>query len=243
MNEITPSGDTHHGAWHWRVLRRFGAVPLQGPAAAPLHRLGRLAGSRTLVVVHRHDEPVQVAALLDALEWRDTLPGGLDRVVVLGERFAATIHDDLRGLNDAGIVLLRVLTGPGGLMRFAPLHRLLVHTVMRQPLWSMNSPPNPPLTERLTVGLKDYAAIGEHRGDAEAGGARSAGLSLIRGWGVDPQYDGQVFRPAWHCPPGPATPARMVQLDVPWQRGPRRVCVWAIDAENVETQVVLTARD
>lgn len=223
--------------WHERALRCFGAVPLR--MAGPV-RWGRLAGTRTLVAVYGRDEPVHAATLLEALAWCDTLPGPFDRVVVLGERFAASLLEDLHGLNDARITVLRVLSVGARPVRFAPLRRLLLHPVVRQPLWWQGGDGGRP-NERLTVALKDYVEVEEPGGMAGAGVVRSLGLSLLSGWQIDVHYDGHTFRPAWHCSPGPGPgpPACAVQLEVPWQPGGRQVCVQATDVQGSETQVTL----
>jgi hypothetical protein len=225
------------GAWHERALRCFGAVPLRAGGEV---RLGRLAGTRTLVAVYGRGEPVHVATLLEALAWCDTLPGPLDRVVVLGERFAATILDDLQGLNDTRITLLRVLSVGARPVRFAPLRRLLLHPVLRQPVWWRGANGGRP-DERLTVALKDYVEVEEPGGTAGAGVVRSLGLSLLSGWQIDVQYDGHTFRPTWQCSPGSGPPAHAVQIEVPWQPGGRPVCVRATDTQGSVTQVTLWA--
>lgn len=222
-------------ALRWRVLRSFGAVPLT-VASDPQGRLGRLAGTRTLVMARLPHEPVGVGELLELLSLLDALPGCHDRAVVLGWHFVRSIHDDLRGLNDPRLFLMRVAVPASrlptvGLLHFAPLRRLKVEA-------GVAGAGDLSGRQVLSLILCDYA-VPPGMG---AEGSERPGLSRLRWWAVDPRHDGVHWCPTWESAPlaeACAPPPLSVWMEVPVVAGARQVCVRALDEDGVESQAVL----
>jgi adenine-specific DNA-methyltransferase len=225
-------------ALRWHVMRSFGAVPL-AVEGAPMHRLGRLAGSRVLVAACLPDETVDVGVLLALLALRDGVPGPHEGLVVIGWRFAAAIHDDLLGLNTPGVFLVRALGAvpvvTGAPVRFEPLRRLVLGPAARRMVLGE-------LRERLTLSLLDYRAP---PGIAAPDEPVGAGLAQLRWWAVDATSDTPEWNPTWQsADPAPARGAgrvpTSVQLELPVRVGARSVCIRALDADGVMSQAVLS---
>ena len=67
--------------------------------------------------------------------------------------------------------------------------------------------------------------------------------AAIDDWSVDPAHDGHVFRAAWHAVRDGGTGLRTMRLRLPWQDGPRRVCIRAVDASGRVSEVLRVVRD
>jgi adenine-specific DNA-methyltransferase len=236
------------------VLGLYGALPL--PAEEnPNKNMGRLQGSKTLVLADSPNKMTGLATLKRAIEIRDNLMGGWDKVVILGWNFAPTIGHDLEGLNQGD--RLEVLVIPPDLLdrlkkkghklkadevRFSSLQYLKLGEVARHCDGD---------NESLSVDIANYVLLSpEALNLDEDNRAKLQGiinkdpLALIEYWSVDPDYDGEVFRSVWQDYRGNTEndddPFRVVTRarlsGLPAKDGPRRVCVRVVDVFGFEAE-------
>lgn len=239
------------------VLSLFGALPL--PAEDNVTgSLGRLPGSKTLVFADSPAKLTTASTLRRAQQYRDSLMGGFDRVIVLGWNFSASIGQDIAALNDP---LLEVLVIPPDLLdrlkkkgsterlagdiRFSSLQYLDAHI----DAWQTTSD-----GAELTVTLDNYVLLSpdainlDDKNRAALQGVMNAEpLSLLEYWAVDPAYDGQVFRSVWQDYRGntenDGDALRVVTRAVLQTAKPSgTVCVRAVDVFGFESEVVLEHR-
>ena len=76
--------------------------------------MGRLQGSKTLVLADSPNKMTGLATLRRAIEIRDNLMGGWDKVIVLGWNFSPTIGHDIEALGQGD--RLEVLVIPPDLL-------------------------------------------------------------------------------------------------------------------------------
>lgn len=239
------------------VLGLYGALPL--PAEEnPNKNMGRLQGSKTLVLADSPNKMTGLATLKRAIEIRDNLMGGWDKVVVLGWNFAPTIGHDLEGLNQGD--RLEVLVIPPDLLdrlkkkghklkadevRFSSLQYLKLGEVTRHRDGDK---------EALSVDIANYVLLSpEALNLDEDNRAKLQGvinkdpLALIEYWSVDPDYDGEVFRSVWQDYRGNTEndddPFRVVTRarlsGLPVKDGPRRVCARVVDVFGFEAEATV----
>ena len=245
------------------VLSLYGALPLP-PENNPQRNLGqvlnpaaaRQRASKTLVLADSPNKLTGTSTLKKAIAQRDNLLGGYDRVVVLGWNFEQSIGQDVSALNDQRLDVLVIppdlmdqLKKTGGLdklrgkVRFSSLQYLTLH-----PLQCTRGDKH----DTLTVRLKNYVLLSPEAISLEDEGRRKLQaianqepLALIEYWGVDPDYDGQVFRSVWQDYRGntanDADPLRVVTqatLTLAAKPGQRTVCVRVVDVFGYEAEVV-----
>lgn len=245
------------------VLSLYGALPLP-PENNPQRNLGqvlnpaaaRQRASKTLVLADSPNKLTGISTLKKAIAQRDNLLGGYDHVVVLGWNFEASIGQDITALKDPRLEVLVIppdlmdqLKKTGGMdklrgkVRFSSLQYLTLH-----PLQCTRSDEQ----DTLTVRLKNYVLLSPEAISLEDESRRKLQaianqdpLALIEYWGVDPDYDGQVFRSVWQDYRGntanDADPLRVVTqatLILPLKPGPRSVCVRVVDVFGYEAEVV-----
>ncbi len=130
-------------------------------------------------------------------------------------------------------------------MRFSSLQYLTLH-----PVRSSRSGQE----DTLAVRLKNYVLLSPEAINLDEDSRRTLQalanqepLALIEYWGVDPDYDGQVFRSVWQDYRGNTAndtdSLRVVTeavLKVPAKRGKRKVCVRVVDVFGYEAEVVST---
>jgi len=237
------------------VLDIYGALPLP-PEESVNGTLGRLPGSRTLVMVDSPARLTTISTLRRAQGFRDVKMGGFDRVIVLGWNFAAGIGQDISDLNDDR---LEVLVIPPDLLdrlkkkgadklasevRFSSLQYLQAEVVARTQDGE---------GESLAVSLQNYVLLSpdainldDKNRAALQGVMNDEPLALIEYWAVDPDYDGEVFRSVWQDYRGnvdnDGDPLRVVTiatLDLAHRDGPRTICVRAVDVFGFESEVVI----
>lgn len=238
------------------VLDLFGALPL--PHEENVNgSLGRLPGTRTLVLADSPSRLTTISTLKRAQGYREAKMGGFDKVVVLGWNFAAGIGQDIADLNDPN---LEVLVIPpdlldrlkkkgadklGSEVRFSSLQYLEAKVVSRTSDGSRES---------LAVELQNYILLSPDAINLDQANRaklqevmNSEPLALIEYWAVDPDYDGEVFRSVWQDYRGntenDGDELRVVTtavLDLPWVDGPRTVCVRAVDVFGFESEVVIS---
>jgi adenine-specific DNA-methyltransferase len=224
----------------------------------PNKNMGRLQGSKTLVLADSPNKMTGLTTLRRAIEIRDNLMGGWDKVVVLGWNFSPTIGHDIEALGQGE--RLEVLVIPPDLLdrlkkkghklkadevRFSSLQYLRLKPISR----AQNGE-----SESLSISIDNYvllspAALNLDEGNREKLQAiiNTEPLALIEYWSVDPDYDGEVFRSVWQDyrgntdndddPYRVVTTARLTGL--PKKDGMRRVCVRVVDVFGFEAEATV----
>ncbi len=236
------------------VLGLFGALPLP-VEENPNKNMGRIQGSKTLVLADSPNKMTGLATLRRAIEIRDNLMGGWDKVVVLGWNFSPTIGHDIEALGQGD--RLEVLVIPPDLLdrlkkkghklkadevRFSSLQYLKLGAVTRKPDGE---------SESLSVEIANYVLLSpealnldEANRDKLQKIINADPMALIEYWSVDPDYDGEVFRSVWQDYRGNTyndgdlyrvtRAARLTGL--PKKDGPRRICVRVVDVFGFEAE-------
>lgn len=237
------------------VLDVFGALPLP-PEENVNGSLGRLPGTRTLVMADSPARMTTISTLKRAQGYRDVKMGGFDKVIVLGWNFVAGIGQDIADLNDDKLEVLVIppdlldrLKKKGaerlaGQVRFSSLQYLQAEVVART---------SSSEGESLAVSLLNYVLLSpeainldEKNRAALQNVMNNEPLALIEYWAVDPDYDGEVFRSVWQDYRGNTDndddPLRVVTtatLDLGLKDGPRTVCIRAVDVFGFESEVII----
>lgn len=239
------------------VLGLYGALPLP-VEENPNKNMGRLQGSKTLVLADSPNKMTGLATLHRAIEIRDNLMGGWDKVVILGWNFSPTIGHDIEALGQGD--RLKVLVIPPDLLdrlkkkghklkadevRFASLQYLKLGAVTRK---------QGAKDESLSVEIANYVLLSpealnldEANRDKLQKVANADPLALIEYWSVDPDYDGEVFRSVWQDYRGNTDNdgdayrvVRTARLDgLPKKDGARRVCVRVVDVFGFEAEATV----
>lgn len=239
------------------VLGLYGALPLP-VEENPNKNMGRLQGSKTLVLADSPNKMTGLATLRRAIEIRDNLMGGWDKVVILGWNFSPTIGQDIEALGQRD--RLEVLVIPPDLLdrlkkkghklkadevRFASLQYLKLGAVTRR---------QGAKDESLTVEIANYVLLSpealnldEANRDKLQKVVNADPLALIEYWSVDPDYDGEVFRSVWQDYRGNTENdgdsyrvVRTARLDgLQKKDGPRRVCVRVVDVFGFEAEATV----
>ena len=239
------------------VLGLFGALPLP-VEENPNKNMGRLQGSKTLVLADSPNKMTGLATLRRAIEIRDNLMGGWDKVIVLGWNFSPTIGHDIEALGQGD--RLEVLVIPPDLLdrlkkkghklkaddvRFSSLQYLKLGDVKRDQVGD---------GEALTVSLANYVLLSPEALNLDETNREKLQkvinadpMALIEYWSVDPDYDGEVFRSVWQDyrgntendedPYRVVTTARLTGL--PKKEGERRVCVRVVDVFGFEAEATV----
>ena len=239
------------------VLGLYGALSL--PAEEnPNKNMGRVQGSKTLVLADSPNKMTGLATLRRAVEIRDNLMGGWDKVVVLGWNFAPTIGHDIEALGQGE--RLEVLVIPPDLLdrlkkkghklkadevRFSSLQYLKLGVVRRD---------RQDGGEALSVSIANYVLLSPEALNLDEANREKLQkvinadpMALIEYWSVDPDYDGEVFRSVWQDYRGNmegdsdgfrvVTKARLTGL--PRKDGARRVCVRVVDVFGFEAEATV----
>lgn len=239
------------------VLGLYGALPLP-VEENPNKNMGRVHGSKTLVLADSPNKMTGLATLRRAIEIRDNLMGGWDKVVVLGWNFSPTIGHDIEALGQGD--RLEVLVIPPDLLdrlkkkghklkadevRFSSLQYLKLGAITRE---HQNS------GEALSISIANYVLLSPEALNLDEANREklqkiinSDPLALIEYWSVDPDYDGEVFRSVWQDYRGNTendsdryrvtTTARLVGL--PKKDGARRICVRVVDVFGFEAEATV----
>lgn len=238
------------------VLGLFGALPLP-VEENPNRNMGRLSHTRTLVLADSPNKLTGLATLKRAIEIRDNLMGGWDKVIVLGWNFDSNIGQDIDGLNQGE--KLEVLVVPPDLLdrlkkkgnklkpeevRFSSLQYVKIKPVERTKTGGK---------EALTVELDNYVLLSPDALSLDEANKKKLQsiinkepMALIEYWSVDPDYDGHVFRSVWQDYRGNTEndddPFRVVTTarlsDLPAKEGSRRVCVRVVDVFGFEAEAI-----
>ncbi len=239
------------------VLGLFGALPLP-IEENPNRNMGRISHTKTLVLADSPNKLTGLATLKRAIEIRDNLMGGWDKVVVLGWNFDSGIGHDIHGLNQGD--RLEVLVIPPDLLdrlkkkgdklradevRFSSLQYVKLKPVVREKQGD---------TESLTVEIDNYVLLSPDALNLDEANRQKLQkvvnkdpMALIEYWSVDPDYDGQLFRSVWQDYRGNTendddryrvvTVARLT--DLPAKAGQRLVCVRVVDVFGFEAEAVI----
>ncbi|AMK20885.1 site-specific DNA-methyltransferase [Sphingobium sp. MI1205] len=239
------------------VLGLFGALPLP-VEENPNKNMGRLHGSKTLVLADSPNKMTGLATLRRAIEIRDNLMGGWDKVIILGWNFSPTIGHDIEALGQGD--RLEVLVIPPDLLdrlkkkghklkadevRFSSLQYLKLGEVKREQAGE---------GEALSVDIANYVLLSpealnldDSNRDKLQKVINADPMALIEYWSVDPDYDGEVFRSVWQDYRGNTendddpyrviTKARLTGL--PKKEGKRRVCVRVVDVFGFEAEATV----
>jgi len=239
------------------VLGLFGALPLP-VEENPNKNMGRLQGSKTLILADSPNKMTGLATLRRAIEIRDNLMGGWDKVVILGWNFSSNIGESIEALGQGE--RLEVLVIPPDLLdrlkkkghklkadevRFSSLQYLKLGEVSRELAGE---------GESLSVSIANYVLLSPEAlnlDDANRDKLQKVisadPMALIEYWSVDPDYDGEVFRSVWQDYRGNTendddpyrviTKARLTGL--PKKDGKRRVCVRVVDVFGFEAEATV----
>jgi adenine-specific DNA-methyltransferase len=239
------------------VLGLYGALPLPFEEN-PNKNMGRVQGSKTLVLADSPNKMTGLATLRRAIEIRENFMGGWDKVVVLGWNFSPTIGHDIEALGQGD--RLEVLVIPPDLLdrlkkkghklkadevRFSSLQYLKLGAVSRERAGE---------SESLSVSISNYVLLSpealnldEANRDKLQKVINTDPMALIEYWSVDPNYDGEVFRSVWQDyrgntendddPYRVVTTARLTGL--PKKDGKRRVCVRVVDVFGFEAEATV----
>lgn len=240
------------------VLKLYGALPLP-PEDNASGGLGRLPESKTLVFADSPSRLTTVSTLRRAQQYRDSLMGGFDTVVVLGWNFSAGIGQDIAALNDSQLEVLVIppdlldrLKKKGSLdklaseVRFSSLQYLQAHVEEREATGGGGNDLRVVLDNYVLLS-PDAINLDEQSREALQRVANEEPLALVEYWAIDPDYDGKVFRSVWQDYRGntdnDSDPLRVVTeavLSSPSTKGSRRVCIRAVDVFGFESEVVVS---
>ncbi len=239
------------------VLGLFGALPLP-VEENPNKNMGRIQGSKTLVLADSPNKMTGLTTLRRAIEIRDNLMGGWDKVVVLGWNFSPTIGHDIEALGQGD--RLEVLVIPPDLLdrlkkkghklkadevRFSSLQYLKLGAVTR----TLEGD-----GESLSVEIANYVLLSpealnldEANRDKLQKVINADPMALIEYWSVDPDYDGEVFRSVWQDYRGNTDndndPYRVIRTarltGLPKKNGARRICVRVVDVFGFEAEATV----
>ena len=238
------------------VLGLYGALPLP-VEENPNRNMGRIPHTKTLVLADSPNKLTGLATLKRAIEIRDNLMGGWDKVVVLGWNFDSSIGHDIQALNQGDRMevlvippdLLDRLKKKGGKLkaeevRFSSLQYLKIKPVIRQ---------RESGKETLAVEIDNYVLLSPDALNLDEANRQKLQkvmhkdpLALIEYWSVDPDYDGEIFRSVWQDYRGNTEndddPYRVIQLarlaGLPAKDGPRRVCIRVVDVFGFEAEAI-----
>jgi adenine-specific DNA-methyltransferase len=239
------------------VLGLYGALPL--PAEEnPNRNMGRVSHTKTLVLADSPNKITGLTTLKRAIEIRDNLMGGWDKVVVLGWNFDSNIGHDIQALNQGD--RLEVLVIPPDLLdrlkkkgdklkaeevRFSSLQYVKLKPVQRERLNDK---------ENLRIELDNYVLLSPDALNLDEANRQKLQkvinkdpMALIEYWSIDPDYDGQLFRSVWQDYRGNTENdddhyrvVTVAQLtDLPPKSGPRRVCVRVVDVFGFEAEAIV----
>lgn len=199
-----------------------------------------------------------LATLKRAIEIRDNLMGGWDKVVVLGWNFDSGIGHDIHALNQGD--RLEVLVIPPDLLdrlkkkgdklkadevRFSSLQYVKLKPVVRELQGDK---------ETLKVEIDNYVLLSPDALNLDEANRQKLQkvinkdpMALIEYWSIDPDYDGQLFRSVWQDYRGNTEndddPYRVVTVaqltDLPVKDGPRKVCVRVVDVFGFEAEAIV----
>ena len=238
------------------VLGLFGALPLP-VEENPNRNMARIPHTRTLVLADSPNKLTGLTTLKRAIEIRDNLMGGWDKVVVLGWNFDSNIGHDIQALNQGDKLevlvippdLLDRLKNKGGKLKAEEVRFSSLQYVKIKPIERTRRDDK----ESLTVSIDNYVLLSPDALNLDDANRQKLQkivntdpMALIEYWSVDPDYDGDVFRSIWQDYRGntenDGDPYRVVTVarltDLPVKIGPRRVCIRVVDVFGFEAEAI-----
>lgn len=239
------------------VLGLFGALPL--PAEEnPNRNMARVPHTRTLVLADSPNKLTGLTTLRRAIEIRDNLMGGWEKVIILGWNFDSNIGHDIQALNQGERLevlvippdLLDRLKKKGGKLKAEEVRFSSLQFVKVKPIQRRLNKDN----EALTVELDNYVLLSPDALNLDDANRQKLQklvnkdpMALIEYWSVDPDYDGQIFRSVWQDYRGNTDndddPHRVVTIarltDLPLKSGLRRVCIRVVDVFGFEAEAIV----
>lgn len=238
------------------VLGLFGALPLP-VEENPNRNMARIPHTRTLVLADSPNKLTGLTTLKRAIEIRDNLMGGWDKVVVLGWNFDSNIGHDIQALNQGDKLevlvippdLLDRLKKKGGKLKAEEVRFSSLQYVKIKPIERKRNGDK----EALIVSIDNYVLLSPDALNMDDANRQklqkivnSDPMALIEYWSVDPDYDGHVFRSIWQDYRGNTEndddPYRVVTIarltDLPAKDGPRRVCIRVVDVFGFEAEAI-----
>lgn len=238
------------------VLGLFGALPL--PAEEnPNRNMARIPHTRNLVLADSPNKLTGLTTLRRAIEIRDNLMGGWDKVIILGWNFDSNIGHDIQALNQGDRLevlvippdLLDRLKKKGGKLKADEVRFSSLQYVKVKPIERTRQSDK----EALTVTLDNYVLLSPDALNLDEANKEKLQkvmnkdpMVLIEYWSVDPDYDGTVFRSVWQDYRGNTendddlyrvvTVARLT--DLPAKDGPRSVCIRVVDVFGFEAEAI-----
>jgi len=239
------------------VLGLYGALPLP-VEENPNRNLGRVHGTKTLVLADSPNKLTGLTTLKRAIELRDNLMGGWEKVIVLGWNFDSNIGHDIQALNQGDKLevlvippdLLDRLKKKGGKLKTGEVRFSSLQYVKLKPIMRKRNGDK----ETLAITLDNYVLLSPDALNLDKVNREKLQelinkdpMALIEYWSVDPDYDGEVFRSVWQDYRGNTEndndPYRVVTTahmsGLPVKDGPRRVCVRVVDVFGFEAEAVV----
>jgi site-specific DNA-methyltransferase (adenine-specific)/adenine-specific DNA-methyltransferase len=191
------------------VLNLYGAQPFHEEGVP--RNLGKLQDGRTLVYVDSPNKMTGLSTLKRALEFKNSLLGGWNKVVVLGWNFVFDIVEIIKQFDKKQLEVLVIPPDllsqlsknrcyekliDSGKIRFSSLQYL---TIKEPRVRSVSSS-----EEEITIELDNYVLLSpdalpldeKNKEKLQDIIARDP-LALIEYWSVDPDFDGITFRNKW----------------------------------------------
>lgn len=191
------------------VLNLYGAQPFHEEGIP--RNLGKLQDGRTLVYVDSPNKMTGLSTLKRALEFKNTLLGGWNKVIVLGWNFMFDIVEVIKQFDKKQLEVLVIPPDllsqlsknrcyekliDSGKIRFASLQYL---TIKEPRVRSVSSS-----EEEITIELDNYVLLSpdalpldEKNKEKLQDIIAQDPLALIEYWSVDPDFDGITFRNKW----------------------------------------------
>ena len=242
------------------VLGLYGAIPFNLQECSNKNA-GYIKGTKTLVVVDSPNKLTGLNSIKKAIEMRESLMGGWDKVIVLGWNFTFDIAQILSNIKekdkniDVQVIppdLLEKLTKKStyeklvknGEIKFSSLQYLTIKPIEKEP--SINN------EEKITVTLDNYILLfpdalplDDKYKETIQYIMRDDPLSLIEYWSIDPDFDGETFVSKWQDyrenkenNNDEFRVINSVTLSVDKKLTTRKVCVKAVDIFGYESVAV-----
>ncbi len=249
------------------VLQLYGALPLPQDDN-PNRNLGNLPKTKTLVYVDSPNKLCGHTTLRNAIEARDSMLGGFDKVVVLAWNFVPDIGQILGGMNDdkleVRVIPPDLLDTLSSKTKFKKIKDKVsvdpdgtIHTPIRFSSLQYLTVKEPVVTDKgdeqeLKIALDNYIVLSpdalplddKNQAKLQEVIAKTP-LDLIEYWSIDPDYDGEVFRSMWQDyrqnTENDDDPLRVVKEAtlLVSKKVKRTICIHAVDVFGWESEVII----
>lgn len=249
------------------VLQLYGALPLPQDDN-PNRNLGNLPKTKTLVYVDSPNKLCGHTTLRNAIEARDSMLGGFDKVVVLAWNFVPDIGQILGGMNDdkleVRVIPPDLLDTLSSKTKFKKIKDKVsvdpdgtIHTPIRFSSLQYLTVKEPVVTDKgdeqeFKIALDNYIVLSpdalplddKNQAKLQEVIAKTP-LDLIEYWSIDPDYDGEVFRSMWQDyrqnTENDDDPLRVVKEAtlLVSKKEKRTICIHAVDVFGWESEVII----